>query len=188
METVHSRSKYGLDISGFATSEELFSYWFGYIEARGYIFNNRGRLRIRAPMADMNHLYQLCKDLGTIKAPRKVEAMAFNNSTAYSQLIIDSNPLCNLLRSQHLDDVNERHALRGLLDGRGTIGRNGKGKQSKYLKITYRLKGSAQDWVEGKLGAKTFVGSKAVEVARHLYLNQSRYLKRKFDMVSEFIF
>jgi hypothetical protein len=86
--------------------------------------------------------------------------------------------------------------MRGLLDGSGSVSRNGTGTQAKYLRIAFRSKNhSMLRWIMDKLGERTitdnritWVGSKAVEISKTLYLHQSRYLDRKFKAMSPFIF
>lgn len=192
---VHVRSKYNIDVS--QLSVELMPYWFGYLRARGYMFKGRDRIRCRAPLSDMGHLFQLCKDLGTVKTPRKTTSGLGD----YAQLIIDSKRLCDLLRKCGWhglpnDKLDSRHVIRGLLDGGGSISRNGTGIQVKYLRIAFGSKNhSILKWTMSKLGKRsivdnriTWVGGRAVEIAKELYLHQSRYLDRKFKAVSPFIF
>jgi hypothetical protein len=75
-----------------------------------------------------------------------------------------------------------------VVDGRGSISRNGRGKQAKYLRLAFYLKDEPLlEWLVEKLGKKVLVGSRAVEIVRMLYFNQSRYLDRKFEALRPFI-
>ena len=161
------------------------------------MFKNSGRIRCRAPISDIKHLYQLSKDLGSFKMPRKVDS-GFGE---YAQLIIDNKKFCEILRDYGWDNLpsdvlDQRHVVRGLLDGGGSISRNGKGKQSKYLRIAFYSKDEAMlQWVMRYLGDRknsndhiSWVGKRAVEICRILYLNQSRYLARKLSLLSSEIF
>ena len=194
---VHIQSKYPIDPNSFATPGEISSYWFGYLRARAYMFKNRGRVRCRAPISDIKHLYQLSKDLGSFKMPRKVDS-GFGE---YTQLIIDNKKFCEILRDYGWDSLpsnklERRHVIRGLLDGGGSISRNGKGKQSKYLRITFYSKNvELLNWIMGYLGERrisrdhiSWTGERAIEIGRMLYLNQSRYLVRKLSLLSDEIF
>ena len=195
---VHVQSKYPLDLKEFSEpSGEIASYWFGYLRARAYMFKKRHRIRCRAPVSDIGHLFQLSKDLGTIKAPRKINS-GFGE---YAQLIIDNMLFCELLtrygwHGVPSTELDERHVLRGMLDGGGSIARNGKGEQAKYLKIAFYSKDEKiLKWIMKHLGKRTisfdqisWVGSKAVDIARRLYLNQSRHLKRKLSLLLAEIF
>ena len=73
----------------------------------------------------------------------------------YAQLIIDDKKFCELLVDYGWgncpsDRLNERHVIRGMLDGGGSISRNGNGKQSKYLKIAFIQK--IKNYWNGLLG------------------------------------
>ena len=194
---VHVQSKYPINLSNFTNPGEIVSYWFGYLRARAYIFKNRNRLRCRAPISDIKHLYQLSKDLGTFKAPRKISS----KFGQYVQLIIDNKELCILLKeygwySLPNDKLDWRHATRGLMDGCGSISRNGRGKQAKYLRIAFYSKDiNLLKWITTHLGHReickdhiSWVGRRAIEICQILYLNQSRYLERKLSVLSNEIF
>jgi len=195
---VHIQSKYPIDVSNFKMPNEIGSYWFGYLLARAYLYQNRARIVIRAPLSDIGHLYQLSRDLSSIKLPRRKN----HGFGSFAQLIIDNKNLCNLLRKYGFHNVpskelDSRHVVRGLLDGGGSISRNGRGNQSKYLKITFYSKSKKLlEWVSGRLGERkvvgeyqiSYVGKKAVDVARRIYLNQSRYLERKLSALANEIF
>jgi len=195
---VHVQSKYPLSLKGFIDpSSEITSYWFGYLKSRAYMFKKRSRIRCRAPVSDIGHLFQLSKDLGSIKAPRRIDT-GFGE---YAQLIIDNTELCKLLISYGWNNtpsdwLDSRHVIRGMLDGSGSISRNGKGKQSKYLKIAFYSKDTeALKWIMQHLGDRnishnqiSWVGKRAVAIAKRLYLNQSRHLNRKLSLLIAEIF
>ena len=191
------RPKYSYDLRYFKRIDEISAYWFGYLRARAYMFKNRHRIRCRVPIIDIGHLYQLSKDLGTIKPPQKI----VSEFGQYGQLIIDNATLCVLLRKYGWNfipssELSPRHVIRGFLDGRGSISRNGKGIQSRYLKITFRHKNrDILKWIIGHLGHRNIYGNKiswtgcrAVQILRLLYLNQSRCLNRKLLLASDEIF
>jgi hypothetical protein len=195
---VHVQSKYPIDLSEFKRpGSEIASYWFGYLYSRADIFS-RGRIRVRAPLSDIRHLYQLSKDLRTIKLPRKI----ISEFGHYAQLIIDNKPFYVLLKLYGLGGMpskmlNTRHVMRGLLDGGGSISRNGQGKQSKYLRIAFYSKSKViLNWIMSITGRRTisgayhisWTGKKAIEIARQLYLDQSIYLERKLLLLSNDIF
>ena len=195
---VHVQSKYQLDLKKFSEpTSEIASYWFGYLRARAYMFERRYRIRCRAPVSDIGHLFQLSKDLGTIKTPRRIDT-GFGE---YAQIILDNKELCELLadygwRSSPVDELDERHVLRGMLDGGGSISRNGRGIQSKYLRIAFYSKEEEMlKWIMKHLGKRkisanqiSWVGIKAINIAKKLYLNQSRHLNRKLSLLLAEIF
>jgi hypothetical protein len=187
---VHVQSTYPINLKLFKNpSDEIPSYWFGYLRSRAYMFSNRHRIRCRAPLSDMGHLYQLAKDIGTFKSPRSVQS----ERGGYAQFIIDSKEFCEMMISfgwyrQPSEQLDWRHVARGVVDGRGSISRNGRGKQAKYLRLAFYLKDvPLLEWLVEKLGKKVLVGSRAVEIVRMLYFNQSRYLDRKFEALRPFI-
>jgi len=161
------------------------------------MYKTRHRVRCRAPLTDIKHLYQLAKDLGTIKAPRRVDS-GFGE---YAQFIVDNKRLCTTLKnygwgSLPSSQLDSRHVIRGLLDGGGSISRNGKGNQAKYLRIAFYSKNEELlYWIAHHLGSRkvcndhiSWTGKKAIEIGRKLYLNQSRYLARKLSALSDEIF
>jgi len=152
------------------------------------MFKDRGRLRCRAPISDIGHLFKLSRTLGTIKMPSKISS----GYGQYAQLIIDSQELCSLLRSYGWDSLpsdklDSRHTIRGLLDGGGSVCRNGNGIQSRYRRITFNLKDiSLLKWIMSHLGNRkickhhiSWVGARANEILKLIYLNQSICLGRK---------
>jgi hypothetical protein len=177
-------------------SSELASYWFGYLKGRAYRFKNRARIRCRAPLSDIGHLFQLGRDVGTFRIPQKIDG-GFGD---YAQLIIDSKELCAKLDKYGWDHVpsellSTRHVIRGLLDGCGSVSRNGQGIQAKYLRIAfYNKDAEILKWICQHLGPRkiahgqvSWAGKRAIEIAKMLYLNQSRYLNRKFDKISNVV-
>jgi len=178
-------------------SSEIASYWFGYLKSRAYRFKNRSRIRCRTPISDIGHLYKLAKDLGFVKVPTKM----IGDYGKYAQLILDSKNLCQIIDGYGWygipsDELDHRHVLRGLLDGGGSISRNGRGIQAKYLRIAFYSKDNAiLKWIMSHLGHRkisrnhiSWVGREAVKIARTLYLNQSRHLDRKLRLLSNDIF
>ena len=186
---VHVQSKYPINLSLFNNSPEVASYWFGYLRSRAYMFPTRHRIRCRTPLSDIGHLFQLTKDLGSFKAPRIIQS----ERGGYAQLIIDNKQFYDLMVSfgwkEKPTGLDWRHVVRGIVDGRGSISRNGSGKQAKYLRLALYLKDKDLiDWLTSKIGPKkVWVGSEAIKLSRQLYFNQSRYLGRKFEKLRPFI-
>jgi len=178
-------------------SSEIASYWFGYLRNRAYKFSDRARIRCRTPIQDIGHLYKLTKDLGLVKIPTKING----SYGRYAQLILDNKELCQILddygwNSIPSKELNSRHVLRGLLDGGGSISRNGRGKQAKYLRVAFYSKDiKLLQWIMAHLGERkvsrnhiSWTGKRAIEIVKALYLNQSRYLDRKLSLLSDDIF
>jgi hypothetical protein len=110
---------------------------------------------------------------------------------------------------KHLDTLDIRHFIRGLWDGDGCVSYH-PSQQGRYRylrmgfidshkscvrwivdQLCHRIQISPNKILPGTGGnahVVSWVGSPAVEIARYLYCNSTRYLQRKLDKVRPFIY
>ena len=188
-------------------STQAGAYWFGYLLMRGRIEKNRYRITCTVPPQDTGHLHNLIRDLRSIAIPKK----RYQNGThSRSYLYINNKALITKYRAIGWDDfkngkldnfcpTNLQHFLRGAWDARGIIYPYKKGLRvgirDKNRKIIVWFSDrlchlEINDNSPTKRNHSYYVwwqGSDAVEIARYLYCNSTRYLGRKARLAMKHI-
>lgn len=179
-------------------SEEIPSYWLGFLMVRGYIYDKNGYLlRCQLNSRDIGHLYVLAKDLHTTKQPIRKGSRArldIKNKAIIKDL------LRNGFNSEIPDLIHKRHWLRGVVDGLGVMtscNHNLRVNISHHdiefiQRIKELTKHKASIHIKKYKTSRliymiSFIGKDAISLCKDLYLNQSRCMKRKFDKISTHI-
>lgn len=194
-------------------SSEIGSYWFGFLLADGYINPKYNVVRIDLHAKDAGHLWQLCRDAHTITPPHHFKQHYKGKIHERIRLSLCSKGLSSFYRECGWHDfkngivdklkslpLDRRHFIRGLWDGDGIVTHSGNllrmGFCDKYHSVV--------EWVSNELivscavnsnkigrhnnASYTFWGGRpAVHIARWLYTNQSRCLKRKMDKIYPYL-
>ncbi|MDP1711126.1 MAG: hypothetical protein Q8K86_01540 [Candidatus Nanopelagicaceae bacterium] len=214
--TITSR-QYALNLTQLTDlSSELGGYWFGFMLADGYINPNHYRLRCNLSSRDIGHLFLLAKDAGSIQTPKKrTQKGGFSDGRESAYLSLNSKELIECyhkhgwsnfksgkMNNFHFHDIDVRHMLRGFCDGDGIVTHN----NHRYLRIGFCNKHkSIITWIirrlvknlnvsQNHIGTHNgifyvfWAGAPAVTIARWLYTNQMRCLKRKMEKIAKFIF
>lgn len=137
--------KYPIDIEMFKDpSNEICSYWLGFLMADGHLNKKTNRLACSLAWRDVEHLYNLARDLQTIIQPTKrFSKTTAGKPTPICRIHITNQELSQLLKSYGWRqfkrgkivlpiNLNMRSWLRGLIDGDGIVSHADK---RKYLKI-----------------------------------------------------
>jgi DNA-binding transcriptional regulator WhiA len=179
------------------------AYWLGYMFADGYVSSSNGK-KIGVTSKDIEHMTKFRDDLESTYPVNVYEAHTAYGDSLYGRLLISSDKMYDdlvflgcvehkskILLPPQIDKELERHFLRGLYDGDGSIKKH-KLSKSGYLLSLVSTK-EIIDWTYERIGGSIrhdknkniwyLDTSITPERLDYLYDDATRCLQRKFSRV-----